>query len=148
MELEAINALVTARHSVSRPLKSGTSDQQISFRVAKLILAGAFTLLTGGLIGVVGKEFFHTNAVSGVATLIAIGGMFLVVFALFFGLWLKAKPRPNVSTDPQAGPVTRPELNGAPEATLPAPIPSVTESTTRAMQEAVTELSDRKTTSA
>jgi len=97
---------------------------------------------------VVGKEFFHTNAASGVATLIAIGGMFLVFFALFFGLWLKAKPRPNLSADPQAGPVTRPELNGAPEATLRAPIPSVTESTTRAMQEAVTELSDRKTTSA
>src|SRR5260370_40910001 len=103
------------------------SDQEITRRTTKLTALGLFAMLIGTVTGVSGKKFFYDDMVSGVGAVIAIVGMFLIVFTLFQAIWQNTKPRPKVSTD--SGPVTQPELKTPLGAALPSSIPSVTEST-------------------
>jgi hypothetical protein len=141
MDLEGLNALLAARRSGSAPAELGRTDQEITRRAIKLLALALFAMLIGTVVGVCGKKFFHDDIVSGVGAVIAIAGMFLIVFALFQAIWSKTTPGPKISPDTAA--VTNPELRIPLAAILPASIPSITESTTRRMGDNATNTADR-----
>src|SRR5262249_17717537 len=85
------------------------------------------------LLALAGPRFFSQEFVPTIGGLVFLAGLIVFLFACFRLAWLKAKP-PAAPPVHQA--ITQPHLQ-APEAGLLAPpIPSITESTTKLMDDA------------
>jgi len=136
MELEPVAALVAGRGTLSSSSSAAKPDQEITFRAVKLVTAGASLFLSGAIVSFAGRKLFQREDVVNLGVLALFFGLVMIVFALFQGLWAKTRPR----TTARAGANTQPDLelpnleqprpNG-----LPSPMPSVTESTTKLMEE-------------
>ena len=131
MELEPVAALVASRRLPPVSFKPSKSDQEITFRAVKLITAGVLFFFLGAIVSIAGRRLFNREDLGTVGVFLLMFGLIMMVFALFQGLWAKTKPRPTGRTDA----TTQPDLNPLAANPLPAPIPSITESTTRIIDE-------------
>jgi hypothetical protein len=132
MPLKLVSAIVAHHRGRSGALKPAKSEEEVTFGSVKVIVASFFTLAFGLLIALAGPKFFNQEIVPTVGGLIFLAGILVFLFACFRLAWLKARPRPS---PPLHQAITQPDLE-TPEAVLLAPpIASVTESTTRLMDD-------------
>jgi hypothetical protein len=127
MELKLVSAIV-AHHRRSGALKATKSEEEITFRSVKLIAVGFLTLALGLLIALAGPKLFGQESVSTIGGLIFLAGLAVFLLASFHLAWTRARPRQAPDMNEA---ITQANLK-APEAALLAPRPpSITESTTR-----------------
>ena len=141
MELEPVAALVASRGTLHTSFKPSKSDQEIAFRTVKLITAGVIIFFLGAIISLAGRRLFNREDIGTVGVFVLFSGLITTVFALFQGLWAKTMPRPTRRSDP----TTQPDLDSPSAAhALPGTIPSITESTTRIIDEDPQPASDHR----
>jgi len=132
MELKLVSAIVAHHRNRSGALKPARSEEEVTFRIVKLIAASFLTLSLGLLLALVGPRFFSQESVSTIGGLIFLASLAVFLFASFRLAWLKAKP-PAAPAVHQA--ITQPDLQAPGAGLLAPPIPSITESTTKLMDD-------------
>jgi ribose/xylose/arabinose/galactoside ABC-type transport system permease subunit len=132
MQLKLVSAIVAHHRGRSGVQDPAKSEEEITFSSVKVIAASFITLAFGLLIALVGPKLFSQEFVPTLGGMIFLAGMIVFLFACFRLAWLKARPRRS-TPDHQA--ITQPDLQPPEPALLAPPIPSVTESTTRLMDE-------------
>ena len=132
MQLKLVSAIVAHHRGRSGAEGPAKSEQEITFGSVKVITASFVTLALGLLIALAGPKLVSQEFVPALGGLIFLAAMIVFLFACFRLAWLKARPRPS---PPLHQAITQPDLE-TPEAVLLAPpIASVTESTTRLMDD-------------
>jgi hypothetical protein len=132
MELKLVSAIVTHHRNRSGTLKPAESEEEVTFRSVKVIAGSFVTLALGLLIALAGPKFFSQEFVPTVGGVLFLAGLVVFLFACFRLAWLKAKPGPS---PPIHQAITQPDLQTTNAALLAPPIPSVTESTTKLMDD-------------
>jgi len=132
MQLKLVSAIVAHHRGRSGAQGPAKSEEEITFGSVKVIAASFLTLAFGLLIALVGPKVFSQEFVPTLGGLIFLAGMIVFLFACFRLAWLKARPRPS---PPEHQAITQPDLQPPEAALLAPPIPSVTESTTRLMDD-------------
>jgi len=132
MQLKLVSAIVAHHRGKSGAEGPAKSEQEITFGSVKVITASFVTLALGLLIALAGPKLFSQEFVPTLGGLIFLAAMFVFLFACFRLAWLRARPRRSPFVH-QA--ITQPDLQAPEAALLAPPISSVTESTTRLMDE-------------
>jgi hypothetical protein len=132
MELQMVSALLANHRSRSGALKPGKSEEEITFRSVKLIAGSFLTLCLGLLIALAGPRFFNQEFVPTVGGFLFLAGLLVFLFASFRLAWMKARPRRAPAMHEA---ITQSDLKAPTAASLAPPIPSITESTTRLMDD-------------
>jgi hypothetical protein len=114
-------------------LRPAKSEEEITFNSVKVIAASFLAIAFGLLIALAGPKLFSQEFVPTVGGLIFLAGMIVFLFACFRLAWLKARPRRPSPPEHQA--ITQPDLQTPEVPMIAPPIPSVTESTTRLMDD-------------
>jgi len=140
MELAPVAALVDSRRIPPESFKPAKSDREITFRAVKAITAGVFLFFLGAIVSLAGRRVFLREDITTAGVFLLFFGLILIVFAFFQGLWGKTMPQPTGRTEA----TTQPDLNPLAARALPATIPSVTESTTRIIEEDSKDSCDRQ----
>src|SRR5262245_34845047 len=128
MELKLVSAIVAHHRNRSGALKPARSEEEVVFRSVKVIAGSFATLGLGLLIALFGPKFFSQEFLSTVGGFIFLAGLTVFLFTCFRLAWLKAKPRP---VPPVHQAITQPDLQAHEAGLLAPPIPSITESTTK-----------------
>src|SRR5215472_17033322 len=132
MQLKLVSAIVAHHRGRSGAQGPAKSEEEITFGSVKVIAASFVALALGLLIALAGPKLLSQEYVPTVGGLIFLVAMIVFLFSSFRLAWLKARPRHSQSVH-QA--ITQPDLKTPEAALLDPPIPSVTESTTRLMDE-------------
>jgi hypothetical protein len=132
MELRLVSALLAHHRGKSGALKPPRSEEETTFRSVKLIAGSFLAICVGLLIALVGPKIFGQESLSTVGGLIFIAGLAVCLLASFYLAWTKARPR---RPPPLPEAITRPDLKASAAALLQPEIPSITESTTRLMED-------------
>jgi hypothetical protein len=127
MGLERVAALVGEQGSPMTSVTKGKSGREIELRALRVITAGVVLFLIGVLVCVAGKRLFHQDEVTTLGIFLLVFGLIMGVLGIVQGLWstTKAQPPARLETNTRRG------LRTPTAEALPAPTPSVTESTTR-----------------
>jgi hypothetical protein len=133
MELRLVSALLAQHRGKSGALKAAKSEEELTFRSVKVIALSFLTICLGLLIALVGpKVFGQESSISSVGGYIFLAGLAVCLFASFHLAWTRAKPR-RPPAIPEA--ITQPDLKADAADLLQSQIPSITESTTRLMDD-------------
>src|SRR5215469_15713877 len=132
MELKLVSAIVAHHRNRSGPLKPPKSEEEVTFQSVKLMAASFLALALGLLTALAGPRFSSQEFVPTVGGWVFLAGLIVFLFTSFRLAWLKAKPR---RSPPLHQGTTQPGLQVTDAGLLAPPIPSITESTTRLMDD-------------
>ena len=132
MELKMVSALLAHHRHRSGPLKADRSEEEITFKYVRLIVGSLVTLAVGLLIALAGPLIGNFQFLATIGGLVFLAGLAVVMFASFRLAWLKAKPK---GRPPVVEAITRSDLDTFDANLLEPPIPSITESTTKLMDD-------------
>ena len=134
MELKFVSALLAHHRGKSGRLSLAGAEEEATFRSVKLIAGSFLTICIGLLIALVGPKIFGQQVISTVGGFIFIAGLVVCLLASFHLAWTKARPRRPPAL-PEA--ITQSDLNAAARDLLHGEIPSITEGTTRLIDDDV-----------
>jgi hypothetical protein len=133
MNLEDVSKAVASH--LSAPDDNNPSTKNESSRVRRmgiLLFSGVVMLLLGATIMGVGKRMLQSELIMMIGLLIVMAGTVLAAYSVISPLWQQAS-KSRQSIEPTSSMETSSGINTSPEG-LPAPFPSVTEQTTRVLE--------------
>ena len=130
LDLQMVPQILKGNLSAARPEEPESEIEKAGVRrMIKIMSWGGIILFAGLVILVVGKKYLHDELLSLIGGLVSLLGTFIMGYAIFSAMWSSTAASRQL---PEKAAQTQPELDtNRPPESLPEPMLSVTERTTR-----------------